>query len=137
MGPFKPLRFIRRWLRIAWENPLFWYNLLLIGVTAIAVWLWPAPIVDNTPSDFRIRLWGMALQIIGALTVWHDLTDSARNFGRPGFVANTLAWMKRLVSADAIAVGSISLPLQITVIGGGAKSRRDSPPRKGHLSKTG
>lgn len=130
MGSNSFLGFFRSRLNIAKQNPLFWYNLLLIVGTAVFIWYVPAPIVNKTPSDFRIRLWGMALQIIGALTVWYDLTESARKFDRPGFAANTISWLKRLVSPRVIASGSIVLPLEITVVGGTGTGRQ-APPDEG------
>lgn len=127
MASFSPLVFIRGRLRIARENHLFWYNLLLILVTVLVVAVFPGPVIEGTPSDFRLRAWGMLLQIIGALTVWWDLTESARKFGRPSFLQNTRNWLKRLVFGGAVATGTASLALQITVVGGGAKGRRDTP----------
>ncbi len=79
----------RRW-RWAGENPLFWWNLALVGGVAAILWTWPS----NGASDFWLRVLGMALQIIGVLAVWHDLTSAARQFGRDGIMLRTWRWLK-------------------------------------------
>ena len=128
MGLFNPLSIIRDWLRIAKENPLFWYNILLIQGTVLIAIVFPGPVIDHTPSDFRIRAWGMALQLVGALTVWRDLTESAGSLGRPSFRHNTMAWMKRLAFGRPVVIGSACLPIVINVVGRGTTGRRDTPP---------
>lgn len=128
MGFSSPISFVQGRLRIAKENPLFWYNFLLLAGTATAIWFWPAPITDNTPSDVRIRLWGMSLQLIGAYTVWHDLTESARKFGKTSLLANTIAWAKRLIFGHGQAVGAICATTANVCFGGRATSRRPQPP---------
>lgn len=128
MGPFSPLAVIRGRLRVAKENPLFWYNILLIQGTVLIAIVFPGPVIDHTPSDFRIRAWGMVLQLVGALTVWRDLTESARSFGRPSFFHNTMEWMKRLAFGNPVATGSACLPIVINVVGSGTTGRRSTPP---------
>ena len=68
--------FFRKW---SWanENRLFWANFVLLVVVAAILFILPAP----DASDFRVRALGMVLQSIGVLTVWLDLTATARNFG--------------------------------------------------------
>jgi len=128
MGSFSSLKFFRDRWRIAQENPLFWYNVLLALGTILITVVFPGPVFDNGPSDFRIRAWGMALQLIGALTVWLDLTESARNFGRPSFYLNTVTWLKRLMYGNAVVTGATRLPIRIKVLGSGLSGRRDIPP---------
>lgn len=123
-----PLSFVQGRFRVAKENPLFWYNLLLIFGTASAIWLWPAPVIDNSPSDFRIRSWGMLLQLIGAYTVWRDLSESARKFGKTSLLSNTIEWLRRLIFGHAHVIGAAG-SIQINGSGSArAKSRRAQPP---------
>lgn len=114
--------------RIAKENPLFWFSLLLAIGTAIAVRHWPAPVIDNTPSDFRIRTWGMILQLIGAYTVWHDLSESARKFGKTSLLVNTIKWLRRLIFCHGHAVGVAGSIQLNSCINCRATSRRPQPP---------
>lgn len=85
---------MRGWLRAkrAWAaaNPLFWANLALSATTLAVVFVFPAP----NASDFRLRTLGMFLQLIGVLTVWLDLTSTAREFGRHGLLKRTWGWIK-------------------------------------------
>ena len=75
------------------QNPLFWWNIVFAATLVAVIWLWPAP----NASDLRVRLLGMVLQLVGILTVWHDLTTAARHFGKGGplsFLARTGKWLK-------------------------------------------
>ena len=80
------------WIKRKWswakQNPLFWCNFAFTAAIVAVVWAWPAP----EASDFRVKLLGMVLQLMGILTVWHDLTAAARHFGKGGplsFFVNT------------------------------------------------
>lgn len=70
------------WIKRKWswakQNPLFWCNFVFTAAIVAVVWAWPAP----EASDFRVKLLGMVLQLVGILTVWHDLTAAARHFGK-------------------------------------------------------
>jgi len=128
MGLSYSLSIIQGRFRIAKENPLLWYSLLLTAGTAIAVWFWPAPVTDASPSDFRIRFWGMTLQLIGAWTVWHDLTDSARKFGKTSLLANTIEWAKRLIFGHGHAVGGTFAVTADSCASFQGKARKPQPP---------
>uniref|UniRef100_Q47HX4 Transmembrane protein n=1 Tax=Dechloromonas aromatica (strain RCB) TaxID=159087 RepID=Q47HX4_DECAR len=128
MGLSSSLSIIQGRFRIAKENPLLWYSLLLAAGTVTAIWYWPAPVTDSNPSDFRIRLWGMVLQLIGAYTVWHDLTESARKFGKTSLLANTIEWAKRLIFGHGHALGGVCATTDNVCFGGRATSRRPQPP---------
>ena len=85
------------WIKRKWswakQNPLFWCNFVFIAASVAVIWAWPAP----EASDFRVKLLGMVLQLVGILTVWHDLTAAARHFGKGGplsFFASTGKWLK-------------------------------------------
>ncbi len=128
MGVNLVVGFFRMRLAIAKENPLFWANWALVAITYAIVIAWPGPITPSGPSDFRIRVWGMVLQGLGALIVWYDLTDAARHFGRAGFIANTEAWLRRLVSKGGVVV-TVSGAAAIGAYGKcRATARRAMPP---------
>lgn len=116
--------------RIARENPLLWLSLILAIGTAAAVWFWPAPTIENTPSDFRVRTWGMVLQLIGAYTVWRDLSQSARRFGKASLLANTIDWAKRLIRGRGHVVSG-SLTAQFNISGSGRGTIRQPTPPAG------
>ena len=85
------------WIKRKWswakQKPLFWSNLLFLTAIMAVIWVWPAP----SASDLRVRLLGMVLQLVGILTVWHDLTAAARHFGKGGplsFFSSTGKWLK-------------------------------------------
>ncbi len=85
------------WIKRKWswakQNPLFWCNFVFIAAIVAVIWAWPAP----EASDFRVKLLGMVLQLVGILTVWHDLTAAARHFGKGGplsFFSSTGKWLK-------------------------------------------
>lgn len=107
--------FIKRKWSWACQNKLFWANIALVIGTWAFVFTWPAPTVAGTPSDFRLRAWGMFLQLLGAYTVWHDLTGTAREFGAGGLLQRNLAWLKAglglgrvVLSASGTAISSTS-----------------------------
>ena len=58
--------FVRRKWRWAREKPYAWASLALVAGTFIVLFVWPGP------SDTRLRLWSLGLQLIGAWNVWHD-----------------------------------------------------------------
>lgn len=68
--------------------------MLLIAITVSVIFIWPGPTISGTPSDLRIRSWGMCLQLIGAFSVWYDLTTTARDFGESGILQRTWHWLK-------------------------------------------
>lgn len=101
------IQFVRTKFQVAKENPLFWANLALLALTVGFIWLWPSPITEAGPSDFRLRAWAATLQLTGAGIVFWDLTTFARKHDRPGLLNNTIAWAKRLVSRHHIASGAL------------------------------
>lgn len=106
------------WFSARWEwakaNPLFWANLGLVAMTVGFIFLFPSPVTATGPSDFRLRTWGMVLQLFGVFTVWFDLTDTARKFGKGGFLRRTVEWLRAflgrrvVVGATGIATASIT-----------------------------
>lgn len=98
------------WIKRKWswakQKPLVWWNIVFAATLVAVIWLWPAP----NASDLRVRLLGMVLQLVGILTVWHDLTAAARHFGKGGplsFFVNTWEWLKiGIFGPKRIAVSS-------------------------------
>lgn len=81
----------RKWHWIL-ERKFLWISLVLACSTGIVVIL-PSPI--GTAPDLIVRIWAMSLQIIGAATVWHDLTGTAREFGRTETISAIWEYLKR------------------------------------------
>ena len=125
MRSFNSLGFLRAKWAWANEKPLFWANLALGGLTLLWVFIYPGPNTDTGPSDFRLKTWGMFLQLLGAYTVWHDLTSAAQSFGKEGFLKGTWVWLKAgFFGRSEVIYGSASA--KITIRGGiRAKQRRD------------
>lgn len=99
------------WIKRKWswakQNPLFWCNFVFIAAILAVIWAWPAP----NASDFRVKLLGMVLQLVGILTVWHDLTAAARHFGKGGplsFFVSTGKWLKAGLFGATIQLGGAS-----------------------------
>jgi len=88
--------FRRKW-KWAMQNKLFWLNIFLGAISLALIYLWPAP----SESDFRVKSWGMVLQLVGVFTVWFDLTSTARTFGKIGMAERTRKWLKAGFSRDA------------------------------------
>lgn len=114
--------FKRKW---AWacENKLAWWNVALVLGTAALIWIWPGPTSSSGPSDFRIRLWGMFLQLLGAYTVWHDLTGTAREFGANGILVRNWRWLKRGLGIKTYVPVYAEFPIRFAVKGHRAKTR--------------
>jgi hypothetical protein len=95
------------------EKPLFWCNLLLILIT-VWVFFFPGPVLENGPSDLRIRVWGVTLQLVGVWTVWRNLTGTAKLFGLQHPIDDLRNWFKQLFRPTVVsgtsgsASGSVS-----------------------------
>lgn len=110
------------------QKPLFWANLLLAALTWLVVCVYPGPLTDAGPSDTRIRVWAMFLQLLGAWFVWYDLTGTAREFGKGGLIGGTWAWLKaaigtQTISAPLVTSGAVFLGGRVR-----ASARRTPPP---------
>ena len=122
---FSLTRTLRMRWQIARQNPLFWANLVLVAWTFCFIFIWPSPVTDVGPSDFRLRAWGALLQLMGAGLVSYDLTASARDLKRPGVLANTCQWFKRLLKGDEV----VSVSMTGTIgFSGTARLRAGEPP---------
>lgn len=75
-------RALVRWL---WEARLAWL--------AVATLLVAALVVADNPTEPRIRLMGLALQILGIGTVAWGIRTTRRLFGRPGVLALVHRWL--------------------------------------------
>lgn len=89
----------------AWakENPLFWCNLLFFIDTLLYTFHYPGP------TGLPLRVWSVVLQLFGVATVWYDLSDTARSFGKTSFLRNTVTWLKRLLAKERIEGRAVSL----------------------------
>lgn len=76
------------------EKQLFWYYVVAFFATLWCV-LWYEPASEvGAASDRHIRVLGMALQLVGAWTVWHDLTSTAREYGQGPSFRKALDYVK-------------------------------------------
>ncbi len=110
------------------SNPLFWYNIALVIGTLAVIKTYPAPIIESVPSDFRIKTWGMLLQLLGVFTVWHDLASAGQTFGKAGIFSRNWTWIKAgFGRPHLIACAGSS---QCNISGGKARAtqRRNPPP---------
>lgn len=96
------------WIKRKWQwamrNKLFWWNIVLIAAAVAFIFIWRAP----GESDFRIKTLGMILQLIGVGTVWFDLTNAARTFGKTGMIQRTKEWLKAGFTGDAAVLFSVA-----------------------------
>jgi len=87
---------IVRWGAVFMWTPV-WASLMLVAAFVAFGLVWTA--ADG--SDFRLRCLAMAYQLIGAYTVWKDLTGSAANFGRESILDS----LRRRMAKDARTIG--------------------------------
>jgi hypothetical protein len=59
----------------------------------------------------------MALQILGAYTVWRDLTSAASKFGHPGIFQRNWAWFKAGLGAPIRLEGRASVSISASAAG--------------------
>ena len=50
----------------------------------------------------------MVLQLVGVGTVWFDLTNTARSFGKTGMIRRTMVWLKAGLTGRGDAVGMMA-----------------------------
>ena len=121
------MNLIKRKWSWAKQNPLFWCNFVFIAAIVAVICWWPAP----NASDFRVKLLGMVLQLVGILTVWLDLTAAARHFGKGGplsFFSSTREWLKAgIFGSPTIALGG-STSVCLGVITGRGRARQPVKP---------
>lgn len=88
----KPTSFLRRNWSWAREKPWAWWTVLVVLVAA-AVLMSPAPLVDGQPSDARIRLLALSLQLFGSVIAWIDLAQTAKSFEVAGTLRSHWIWL--------------------------------------------
>jgi hypothetical protein len=115
--------FIQRKWAWACQNKLFWANIALALITVAVIFVWPGPVVSGTPSDFRLRAWGMFLQILGAYVVWHDLTGTAREFGADGILRRNWIWLKAGLGFPTVISGMSGAALTGATMSGRMRTR--------------
>lgn len=82
----------QRWAVIRRGKSL--WGCVLLSLLTIALLRMRLPMVGGVQSDLFVRLWGMALQLIGAFTVLKDLTKTASELGQ---VPSLRSYIKALV----------------------------------------
>lgn len=86
------------WITRKWSwakrGKLLWSNVVLVAATTAIIFVVPGPVLESGPSDLRLRLWALCLQLLGAWTVWHDLTSTAREHGHEGILRRTASYLR-------------------------------------------
>jgi hypothetical protein len=113
---------VRTW-RWAGEKPYFWANVLLALGTVALTSVWSGPVIQGAPSDTRLRVWAVTLQLIGIWTVWRDLTSTAHDFGRDSILSSLSAWLRRGWSTPARTASMAGSAIGQSTVRGRAKSR--------------
>ncbi|MBK1679755.1 hypothetical protein [Rhodocyclus tenuis] len=67
---------IPSWERVK-ERPFVWLGIALVALTGCLLCI-PPPGVNGGPSDIWVRVLALILQLVGAGTVWRDLTSAAK-----------------------------------------------------------
>lgn len=67
-----------RLIRAHWR---VWAYLVLTLITVGIVFFYPPPATNGPEYDRHIRVWALALQLLGTATVWWDLTHTANEHG--------------------------------------------------------
>jgi hypothetical protein len=71
----------------------------------------------------------MVLQLIGVLTVWLDLTATARHFGKSGFMRPTWRWLKAGIFGRNVVLSASGASIGIS--GGRARMKVRRPIQAG------
>jgi hypothetical protein len=114
------MEWVRRKWKWAKQNPLFWANIFLALLCYVVVFEWPAP----GQSDFRVRILGLVLQIVGVVTVWHNLTKNARQFGKGDLTRRTWIWLKAGFIGRRAVIGAVTAEAAAAAMSARAKVRR-------------
>lgn len=112
------------WIRAKWgwarQKPLMWANLGLLAAVVLVMFVFPSP----DAGDTRLRLLSVILQLIGAWTVWRDLTSTARQFGKPGILKSALDWLKVGFARKKVVLAGSVASLALAGFSARAKVRR-------------
>ena len=98
----------QKWF-LASQNKPAWIHLGLTVFTALFL-IVPPGLNDGKPTDLPIRFCGMILQLIGAFTVWLDMTSTASDFGMQP--VDFGKWLKGFFSGPEPIVGAAAITLQ-------------------------
>lgn len=99
----------QKWLWVCLNKP-FWASACLTLITVVFVLIKPA-MVNGAPTDLPVRFWGMFLQLVGAYTVWIDMTKTAKDFGEQPSFRKTWQWVKGLFRTPAPVTGTATIEL--------------------------
>jgi len=105
-------------MRWFYRGKLLWWSIAFTMVTALVIFVFPSPIVEGVPSDFRLRFWSIFLQLVGAYIVWRDLIGSADDYGAPGVIKSTWHYLEEGMGIQGKLQGSSSF--QASYSSGGA-----------------
>lgn len=76
------------------------------------MFLYAPSVKGDTFSDRHVRVWAMLLQLIGAGTVWYDLTHTATEFGDGPSLRKVWEYIKSVFVTPPPINGSASITLQ-------------------------
>jgi hypothetical protein len=78
---------------------------VLFGGTFAIIFCLAGPVVAGIPSDPRLRMWALVLQVIGGAMALYDLSGAARRYGHKGIWANFRDWVKEGLFGRANIIG--------------------------------
>lgn len=93
------------------QKPLMWTSIAFIVISSWIVLLWEPSLRNGAPSDRHIRSLGMFLQLIGALTVWYDLTHTASGYGHGPSLQKAWAYFKSIFITPPPVNGAMAATL--------------------------
>lgn len=94
------------------DKRLFWSYVTLILITFFCVFGWKPAMAAVKALDTHVRVWGMMLQLIGAGTVWYDLTHTATGFGEGPTLRKLWNHVKSVFVIPPAITGTASITLE-------------------------
>lgn len=114
---------VRNWLK---AGKLILTNLMLLLLTISL----PFFTVFFVPLDQAVRLWAMFLQLVGAFTVWYNLTRTAKELGKGDIhpIASAWGWIKAFPLRKTHYLAAANSVQKNTCSGGRIVCRKPTPP---------
>lgn len=109
MSIIEYLRSLWNWLKEAW---LFWLAFLVVAVSLLVA-------VGPGPSEPRIRITGLILQLLGISTVSWGIHQTRLLFGRPTIISVVRKWLSRFTKyRRRVVTGQVTINLPSPTVSG-------------------